>query len=105
MEFLRYLISSEYQSQIADALPLRYSALQAQIDAAMQELSDPLQECAAEDLRSAVERICLRENNDEELLSIICDEAESYFDGQRSETETAALIANRVELYLKEQVA
>ena len=103
MEFLRYLISSEYQSQIADALPLRYSALQAQIDTAMQELSDPLQECAAEDLRSAVERICLRENNDEELLSIICDEAEFYFDGQRSETEAAALIANRVELYLKEQ--
>ena len=103
MEFLRYLISSEYQSQIADALPLRYSALQVQIDAAMQEVSDPLQECAAEDLRSAVGRICLRENNDEELLSIICDEAEFYFDGQRSETEAAALIANRVELYLKEQ--
>ena len=103
MEFLRYLISSEYQSQIADALPLRYSALQVQIDAAMQEVSDPLQECAAEDLRSAVGRICLRENNDEELLSIICDEAVFYFDGQRSETEAAALIANRVELYLKEQ--
>lgn len=103
MDFLTYLLSSECQSQIADALPLRYDALQAQIDAAMQEEYDPLPERAATDLRAAVERICLRENNNAELLSIVCDEAAFYFGGQRTEAEAAALIANRVGLYLKEQ--
>lgn len=103
LDFLRYLVSSTCQGQIENALPLRYDALQAQIDAAMQEEFDPLQAGAAADLRAAVGCIRLRENSDAELLSIICDEAAYYFAGQKSEAEVAALIANRVALYLEEQ--
>ena len=40
---------------------------------------------------------------DTEIFSIVSDQAQAYFDGQRSAEETARLIQSRVSLYVAEQ--
>lgn len=39
---------------------------------------------------------------DEQIYSIIKDEAQAYFDGQKSVEDVAALVQNRVQTYLNE---
>ena len=39
---------------------------------------------------------------DEKMFSIISEEAQSYFEGQKSAQETASLIQNRVQTYINE---
>ncbi len=40
---------------------------------------------------------------DSKMLDIIMEEAQSYFDGQKSVEEVSALIQNRIQIYISEK--
>ncbi|MCH5344101.1 MAG: extracellular solute-binding protein [Acetatifactor sp.] len=62
-------------------------------------------ECTQEDIDNLISLINgmeIQTNQDETILQIITEEAQSYFDGQKTEEEVAEIIQNRVQLYLSE---
>ena len=62
----------------------------------------PLTEQDMEEMRQILEEARYPVFQTEEILDIICEEAQVYFDGVKSVEQVADVIENRVELYLKE---
>lgn len=57
----------------------------------------------AELLREMIENAQPANSMDDEILSIITEEADSYFSGDKSAADTAAVIQSRVQIYVNEQ--
>lgn len=62
----------------------------------------PLTEQDMEELRQLLEEARYPVFQTEEILDIICEEAQHYFNGVKSVEQVADVIENRVQLYLKE---
>ncbi len=56
-----------------------------------------------EPIRSLLDTARVDRNSDEQILSVIQEEAEAYFNGNKSAEEVAEVIQSRVSVYLKEQ--
>ena len=122
-EFLRYLLSDEVQGRIHREytvgnlglypdLPIRLSALEESIEMARTRKErgevgsmwrPALTEEQAEMARFLIENARPGSWKVTEVESIIREELEPYFRGQRSLEETVKILDNRVQLYLDEQ--
>lgn len=71
-----------------------YDNWETEIFAASQEEID--------EIRFLIDNARLAVNNSEEIFSMISEEAEGYFAGQKSPQDVAKIIQSRVELYVKE---
>ena len=71
-----------------------YDDWQTEIYAATQEEID--------EIRFLIDNARLASNNSEEIFSMISEEADAYFAGQKSPQDVAKIIQSRVELYVKE---
>ena len=107
--FLRYLLSEEAQEAIAafDGIPILRDVFDAQI-ANLYELSAQgvFTEAQIDAAASAAsgDGVLLRPSSMlTALTSIAREEAESYFSGDKSAEETAAMIQSRASLYMSEQ--
>lgn len=65
------------------------------------ELEEPTEEDVKE-LLSIINSLEFLSNQDEVIMQIITEEAQGYFEGQKSEEEVAQVIQNRIRLYLWE---
>ena len=115
-EFLRYYYSDEYQKGVVreDRFPVKKSALDfAAKDAKkglyllhLDDYSDAYSPNTDEDNKKITDLIegavCRVETTENFVYSIIQEEAEMYFAGQRPAKETAEIIQNRVQNYLDE---
>lgn len=116
-EFLRYYYSDEYQKNLVlqYILPVKKSALEFAAEDAKKgyylsyadEYSDAYTPNTDEDNQRIIDLIegaACRGNDISEnyVYSIIREEAAMYFSGQRPVGETAAIIQNRVQIYLDE---
>lgn len=128
-EFMRYLLTEEYQnSQMGWRLPTNRAAFESALEKAMEKeyitdengqqvelskggwgmdgLSVDLYATTQEQADQIMELI---ENTDkvlsfdENIMSIVSEEALIFFEGQKSAAETAAVIQSRVEIYVNEQ--
>lgn len=104
--FLEFLLSEEIQGQgYTDyrSFPVRKEAFEKQIEAAKEEgyLSNAEDEAAFRNLilHSRMEQSGL----DDSMIRIIYEESGAFFAGDKTAEETAAVIQNRMELYLKEK--
>ncbi|MCH5344102.1 MAG: extracellular solute-binding protein [Acetatifactor sp.] len=64
-----------------------------------------LRDCTEDDIETLlflIDNVKFQTNQDETILQIITEEAQAYFDGQKTEEEVAEIIQNRVQLYLSE---
>ncbi len=129
-QFLRTFLLPEFQDNLSLALPLRRDALRAQADAAaapidrMEELGyyPPylqnmqltkqqqqdywLQGCQTGDidaLLAAIEDASTLYLYDYTVTDILAEEAEAFYNGQRSAEDAAKIIQDRVQTYLDEQ--
>ena len=107
--FLRYLLSEEAQEAIAafDGIPILRDVFDAQITD-LYELSEQgiFTEAQIANAASAAsgDGVLFRPSSMlTELTSIALEEAESYFSGDKSAEETAAMIQSRANLYMSEQ--
>ena len=71
-----------------------YDNWETEIFAASQEEID--------EIRFLIDNARLAVNNSEEIFSMISEEADAYFAGQKSPQDVAKIIQSRVELYVKE---
>lgn len=107
--FLRYLLSQETQEIMTaiDGIPIRRDAFEGQIADLYEQCADGLfteamVEAAAE--AASGQGVCLRSSSMlTQLAGIAVEEAESYFNGDRSAEEAAAMIQSRASLYMAEQ--
>ena len=121
-EFMEYMLSKECQLMIGkksvfvNALPVLKEAFLESQGEYVGQLSYPggfvkfegveWEEVTEEELQAFYEMMETMELHSEYTLvirKIIFEEAESYFDGDRSAEEVCELIQNRVQLYLDEQ--
>jgi ABC-type glycerol-3-phosphate transport system substrate-binding protein len=128
-EFMRYLLTEEYQnSQRSWQLPTNKAAFDSTLEEAMEkeyitdengqqvevskggwgwdglmvELYATTQE-QVDQIMELIEKTDKVLSFDQSIMEIINEEAQVYFGGQKSAAETAAVIQNRVELYVNEQ--
>ena len=107
--FLRYLLSKEAQEAIAafDGIPILCDVFDAQLETLRELCSEGLfteamVEAAAETASGG--GVCIRSSSMlTQLSGIAVEEAESYFSGDKSAEETAAMIQSRASLYMSEQ--
>ena len=114
-DFMKYLLSADYQNSVTDAMPLHLETLQKRIDTTVRFKGAKVQlgntevniggasEEGMAAFRSYLEGIRTSYYGDEEVRSIIEEEFQAMLAGDASAEETAALIQSRVSLYLSEQ--
>lgn len=132
-EFFRFLLEEERQENLQSAnagFPVMRSALEKQFEKDMQaeyyedvdgekkekpkgtwtsgskgEVTVDVYAATKEQTDKMWEMIEMAENHhiDSQMLEIIMDEAQSFFDGQKSAQEVAALIQNRMQIYINEK--
>lgn len=97
-EFMRFLLSGgEPQSGLfAGSFPMCRTALEAL-------LSEGPDAAGAGELLTLIGALEYRDLSGTTAAQIVCEEAEACFSGARSFGETAALVQNRVGLWLSEQ--
>jgi len=107
-EFVRSFLTDDFQSKnVRFNFPIRLSALQKKFDQAV-ELAAKNEQAAAitqEDLDAVYEAINVPDGKmtyDRNVWAIITEEAEYYFDGQKSAEDVAETIQNRVGIYVGE---
>ncbi|MCM1179647.1 MAG: extracellular solute-binding protein [Clostridium sp.] len=113
-EFLSMLLSGEYQEQYTDfsnglnCIPIRQDCF----DLLLTKLSNPqedmeesevLSSSEAEAFRSLVANTHEAVSYDIEMMKIIEEEAQLYFEGKRDEREAASFIQERCRTYMEEQ--
>lgn len=110
--FLQYLLSEACQTEIRDTFPVSYAALRTQLEAAVQadggQYREDLEgaefdEAAAADLMQILEHASCRSCDQKELVSVILEEAEPFFAGDKTAAEVAAMMDNRIGLILAEK--
>jgi ABC-type glycerol-3-phosphate transport system substrate-binding protein len=115
-EFLRMLLSEEYQEQYADLskgldrIPIRKDCF----DLLMNELSSPQEDTEESDddillpteeeaFRNLVANTNKAVSYDIEMMQIIEEEAQSYFEGKKDVNEIVQIIQNRCTTYINEK--
>lgn len=123
-EALRAMLGSSFQQQITTAFPVSRSVLCAQMQTEIeaQQAYQPttagedgriptadagsqaflFDEAAAEDLMHVLEHVNCRSCGNQEILSIILDEADTFFSGQKTAQEAARVMDRRAALFLAE---
>lgn len=122
-QFIRQYLLEEHQegyidygmSGVVQGFPIRKDVFEQGIADAMEEAPDgewihgdirlelePLSESDAEYFRKLVYRVTRNSFTDYRMYNIIMEEAGAYFSGQKTVDEVAAIIQNRVQLYLDE---
>lgn len=105
-EFVEYCLS--YKQDFVDAFPARKDWLLESlknIETRHFTSGKEFREITKEDeeqLLSIVEGLRFTSNQDEIILQVVKEEAQEYFQGQKSEEETAGIIQNRIQMYLWE---
>ena len=126
-EFIRYFLEEEYQTRYTVYLPLLRSAFDAGAKEAMQaqyetneageqvEVSNMMigtrdftlevyaakeEEVAA--IKTLIEKIERMERIDDQVLSIVLEEAGAYFDGQKTVDDVVQVIQSRADIYMNE---
>ena len=66
------------------------------------EFTHKIKPSDADAFRALIENTSMVENSEQGILKIITDESASFFAGSKTASEAAALIENRVQLYLME---
>lgn len=118
-EFIRFLLSEEYQRSVSNAFPVEIKALQALAQEALAapaqaetgptpvgglaEELPPLTEAQLALIDRAIDDAGSLRRDLTPLLRIIEEEAGAFFAGDRSAEETAAIIQSRAQLYISEQ--
>ncbi len=127
MDFLRYLISEEGQRQYMEDssksgwqhLPVRRGLLQESLDRYQREVKDPpgqswgddgiffqwekLDEGQVETFWRILDNAVPAVFRSDDIWTMVDEELQPYFNGERSAREAAAILHNRVQLYLDEQ--
>lgn len=127
MDFLRYLISEEGQRQYMEystesgwlCLPVRRSLLQESLDRYQRDVKDPpdqsydgkgiffqwekLDEGQVETFWRILDSAIPAVFRSDDIWTMVDEELQPYFNGERSAQEAAAVLHNRVQLYLDEQ--
>lgn len=125
-QFLKYLLSEEYQDNLSWNFPVRASSLSKMADKAMkpdtyidengEEVEsesywyidgvevkmEPLSQKDIDKVMELIDSIDHTSSYDENMMSIITEETGSFFAGEKSAEETASLIQNRIQLYISE---
>lgn len=112
-EFLRYYLTDEYQSDLKTGLPVQTKYFLKRSEGALEksrsyntdadsDLSKPLTEEQLEELVRFLLSVNRRYYFNEDLMNIVKEEAEAFFAGHQTAREAAAVIQNRVQLYLDE---
>ena len=123
-DFLRSLLSDEFQDNLVNGLPLRVHSLEQKLEKALQpeydangrmivkerlifegEASVDIYEILIEDaetLKSLLRKIEFCDAKDPDIYSIIFEEADYLFNENRDVDAVADIIQNRVSLYIKE---
>ena len=118
------MLGSSFQQQITTAFPVSRSVLCAQMQTEIeaQQAYQPttagedgriptadagsqaflFDEAAAEDLMHVLEHVNCRSCGNQEILSIILDEADTFFSGQKTAQEAARVMDRRAALFLAE---
>lgn len=127
-EFLRYFLSDEYQNKIEYGWPLNMKCIDALAEKAKQkptyedengnlveydqtymvgEVEIPITPMSQEDIDVVVNFIKSVDqlfNYNQNLETIIAEEAAPYFEGQKSAKEVADIIQSRVQIYVNENL-
>lgn len=105
-QFVEYCLS--YKQDFVDAFPTRKDWLLESMKnietknfASVKELRKITKD-DEEQLLSIVEGLSFTSSQDEIILEIILEEAQAYFQGQKTEEEVARIIQNRIQMYLWE---
>ena len=123
-EALRAMLCGSFQQQIVTAFPVSRSVLRAQMqtEIAAQQAYQPITSgedgrvptadagsqaflfdgAAAEDLMHVLEHVNCRSCGNQEILSIILDEADTFFSGQKTAQEAARIMDSRAALFIAE---
>lgn len=117
--FLSTLLSEEYQDTVGslDGLPLRRSSLEKLLAKAMEPKEEESAVIMSDDftyemkaatqeqvdaIRHLLETAKPGRNTDTEIMTIISEEAASFFAGQKTAAEVAGIIQSRVQIYISE---
>jgi len=114
-DFLKFMLSDEIQSSPElGGLPLLRTVTDRTFDEIQQQLQSgsvktvtgvapqPLTEQELQSLKAMMEEAGAFTKSDPKIISILFEEAKSYFAGQKAAEEVARLIQNRVTTYLNE---
>lgn len=125
-EFMRYFLTEEYQSEIRYAFPISITRMNEMAEEAKRpetytdengnevefeetyylggvEITLPLMtQQEAEELKELLYSFTNVYNYNENLIQIVDEEAASYFAGQKSASEVAAIIQSRAQIYVNE---
>lgn len=106
--FIKTLLDEDFQNKLAE---METPVLQSAFDAALSEAQSsenpdikPVSQEIAEQYRQIIDSITYSSNFDGDLMGIINEEAETFFDGRRSAKETADAIQSRAQLYISESL-
>lgn len=104
--FVRTLLGEEYQTmEVRFNLPIRLSVLQKRFDQEMELAAKKGKTLAQEDLDALYQMIDVpggKQTFDNVVWNIISEEAEYYFNGQKSVEDVAKTIQNRAGIYISE---
>ncbi len=122
--FIRTFFTAEYQSEYTYNFPTNRAAFDAVLETAMTPMYavdpetgdnlldengelilqlEPVTQAEADQLLALIEDTDRLAEPDENILAIVREEAASYFAGQKTAEEAAALIQSRASLYVSEQ--
>lgn len=111
-EFIKYLLSEDYQSLISYSFPIRKSCLQKMAATAMAEKptnyeetdirSQQLTQAQIDQVDRLLSGVKSINRDSDELLTIIEEEAGAFFAGQKTAEAVAATIQSRAQIYVSE---
>ncbi len=125
-EFCKYFLSDEYQDSLEYSFPVKLSALEKQMKEAMEnpyymdggekieyentyrmDMTTEIEigvndEADSEKMMNLIKSVSEPIRNDTTLTNIIMEEADAFFNGQKTAGEAAEIIQNRVSTYVSE---
>lgn len=125
-EFIRYYLTDEYQDNIGYMFPIKKSALAKMEKEAMDRpywedeegnkeyyddtywinevevAIDPMTQEEASELTEFLSSITLVGSYDQSMMDIVTEEAQAFFEGQKSAQEVADIIQSRMKIYVSE---
>lgn len=127
-DFIRYYLTDEYQETITYNFPISKEHVAKLAETAKQKpfyldengnkveydqtyylngveiVIDPITDAEIEQVMNLLESVNQVVAYDESLINIITEEAESFFSGQKSAADVAAIIQSRVQIYVSENL-
>lgn len=125
-EFLRYYLLDEYQEELEYAFPIKKSALEKQAAEAMERpywinddgtkeyyddtyyidgvevIIEPMTQQEVDEFTAFLNSLTMVGGYNQSIQDIVTEEAEPFFEGQKSAQEVAKIIQSRAQLYISE---